>query len=112
MPLSQRQIDNRKMLDKIKTDKGCCECGYNANPAALQFDHLDPDTKHITATGKRRNPGSMTSYSQAMILAEIAKCRIICANCHIIHTVEQFKEFRRIGRVIGKMSVPSDRIAA
>lgn len=112
MPLTTRQIENRKMLDKIKTDKGCCECGYNANPAALQFDHIDPDTKHITSTGKRRNPGSMISYSQSVILSEIAKCRILCANCHAIHTVEQFKEYRRIGRSVGKMSVPPVRLVA
>jgi hypothetical protein len=116
MAMSKKQAFNRAMLNKIKTDNGCESCGYNANPAALQFDHIDPDTKLISASGRRVNPGSMLSYSQTKIFAEIAKCRILCANCHAIHTVEQGRELRAKGEMrIGgrpKMSVVSDRLVA
>lgn len=114
--MNKKQAFNRAMLNKLKTDKGCETCGYNANPAALQFDHIDPETKLVTPSGKRLTPGAMLSYSQAMIHAEIAKCRILCANCHAIHSVEQGREMRANGtmRIGGrpKLSVVSDRLAA
>jgi hypothetical protein len=116
MAMNKRQMNNQAMMQKIKTDRGCESCGYKANPAALQFDHLDPATKLISASGRRVTPASMLGYSQAMILAEIAKCRVLCANCHAIHTVEQGNELRAKGlmRKGGrpKLSVVSDRLVA
>lgn len=81
-----RHQANRIMMNRIKTERGCELCGYNAHPCALQFDHLDPETKFRNKYGKLVHPSHMASYSQAVVLAEIAKCRIICANCHAIHT--------------------------
>lgn len=77
------------MIDSIKCDLGCAECGYNAHAAALQFDHIDPATKYRTRTGKIVHPADMIKggrYSVATILAEIAKCRVLCANCHAVYT--------------------------
>ena len=86
--MNDRQRLNRNMMNKIKTDKGCEMCGYNAHHVALQFDHIDPETKYRDANGNLKSPSSMFSYSQSKILAEIAKCRVLCANCHAIHTYE------------------------
>jgi hypothetical protein len=116
MAMTAKQINNRAMLNKIKIDNGCETCGYNTNQAALQFDHIDPNTKLISATGRRVNPGAMLSYSQSMILSEIAKCRILCANCHAIHSVEQAVEMRKLGLIKSgrkpKMSEGSVRLVA
>lgn len=116
MAMTKKQAFNRAMMSKIKTDRGCETCGYNANPHALQFDHIDPATKLISATGRRVTPSSMLGYSQSMILAEIAKCRVLCANCHAIHSVEQGMELRAKGlmRKGGrpKLSVVSDSLVA
>jgi hypothetical protein len=116
MAMTKRQAINQAMMQKIKTDKGCETCGYNADPAALQFDHLDPDTKLISATGRRVSPAGMLGYSQAMILSEIAKCRVLCANCHAIHTYKQGNELRAEGKMRKggrpKLSVVSDRLVA
>lgn len=113
----QRCIANRKLSDTMKMSKGCETCGYNANPAALQWDHLDPNTKFRTKNGNAINPSTMVYYSQALMLAEFAKCRVLCANCHAIHTVEQTAELRQLGllRTRGKsnrkLSVVPDKIA-
>jgi hypothetical protein len=77
---------NRELLNYIKTSMGCQICGYNANPLALQLDHIDPSTKFVNGKGKRINPSDLVSYSQATLLAEVKKCRVLCANCHSIYT--------------------------
>jgi len=82
----------RTMVDTIKLSRGCeaydCQ-GYPRVASALQFDHLDPATKYRTRTGKLVHLADMVKggrYALATILAEIAKCRVLCANCHAVHT--------------------------
>ena len=58
-------------------------CGYNAHPAALTFDHLDPDHKEF-------NPSNYGSKSWPDLLREVAKCRVLCANCHNIHSFNSY----------------------
>ena len=56
---------------------GCCVlCGYAGSPGALQFHHLDPDSKSFSlgAAGLAR--------SLAKSRAEAAKCVLLCARCH------------------------------
>lgn len=77
----------RAILDAIKLSSGCESCGYNFSPVALEFDHLDPATKYRTRTGKTVHPANMVGrYALVTILAELDKCRVLCANCHAIHT--------------------------
>jgi transposase-like protein len=53
----------------------CLLCGYDRNPAALQFHHVDRATKEFTL----RN-GDTRSLER--MRAEAAKCVLLCANCH------------------------------
>lgn len=79
------KLSNREIVDAIKVQAGCDICDYRKNPAALQFDHIDPSTKYRTKNGKVVHPADMIKgnrYGLRTILAEIAKCRILCANCH------------------------------
>lgn len=86
----------RDLTNAIKIERGCEICGYNAHSCALQFDHLDPDTKYRTRKGKIVHLSDMIKgnrYSLTTVLAEIAKCRVLCANCHAVYThTEQRKE--------------------
>lgn len=80
---------SRSITNRIKVERGCEECGFNAHPAALQFDHIDPATKYRTKSGKIVHPSDMIKggrYALETILAEIHKCRVLCANCHAIYT--------------------------
>ena len=72
----------RALLDRYKIRRGCIDCGYNANPYALQWDHREPSKKIYT-------PHRMASYSIKKIFEEARKCDIRCANCHAIRTVEE-----------------------
>jgi len=54
----------------------CVRCGFAAHVSALEFHHRDPDSKEFgIAQG-----GILRSW--AAILAEAAKCDLVCANCH------------------------------
>ena len=114
-----RNLEINKALLAEKKKNGCEDCGFNAHPSALDLDHIDPRTKHVTRTGRRQNPSSMTTYSPEIFALELAKCRVLCSNCHKIHTFFQNearkKNGERISRGKGfvrKMSEDSDRIAA
>lgn len=69
-------IANEAYIDTYKVTLGCEGCGYNTDPKALDLDHIDPyQKKHNVSTMK---------YSKSLddIKVEIAKCRVLCANCH------------------------------
>jgi hypothetical protein len=59
----------------------CVECG-ETDPRVLTFDHVDPADKKYTIA-------SMRSYPLTSVKREIAKCRVLCANCHMRHTYSQ-----------------------
>jgi len=74
-------------IDKCKRKIGKCELCLWFDPdllEALQFDHLDQSTKLNTVS-------RLASLSKdiEIIKEEIAKCRLICAHCHKLHTIEQ-----------------------
>lgn len=70
--------ERRKKLAAIKIERGCAHCGYNENPAALQFHHTDP-------AKKLAGVASLIYKSWSLVLAELDKCIVLCANCHAIH---------------------------
>lgn len=60
----------------------CVDCDKPYPPCVMEFDH-------VPERGPRRfTIGSQTSYSCGRFVfeAEIAKCDVICANCHRIRT--------------------------
>ena len=66
-------------------EHGCMDCGYAKDARALSFDHRP-------GTVKIRDIKSGRTLGWAALLAEIAKCDVVCMNCHVIRTSE-----RRIG---------------
>ena len=72
----------RRILNEYKIRQGCARCGYNEHPAALHFDHRDH-------TQKAFNISQDPKRSWESIEAEIAKCDVLCANCHSVRTHEE-----------------------
>ena len=70
----------------------CARCGYKENLLALQFDHIDPSTKSFkigsVLQGQRRHTGADGSVLKPSLIAELAKCQLLCANCHAIKSGE------------------------
>lgn len=69
----------RRKAIRVKAKIGQkCECGID-NPMLLEFHHIDPSEKGGLLA-------KANSWSEERILNEIAKCKVMCANCHRIHT--------------------------
>jgi hypothetical protein len=75
-----RRSDHGLDLAKIKQEAGCADCGFTGHPAALHFDHLPGFVKRVNLSQMNRG------YARTTVLAEIAKCEVVCANCHAIRT--------------------------
>lgn len=72
-----RSRDNRidVWFKKYKRSLLCEMCGED-HPACLEFHHLDPTQKKFSVSQRRWRP------SLEKLIEEIAKCRVLCANCH------------------------------
>ena len=57
----------------------CMDCGYKAHPAALEFDHVRGSKVCSIAT-------LLQGARWEEVLTEVAKCELVCANCHAIRT--------------------------
>lgn len=58
----------------------CTDCGVQYPPYVMQFDH--------TGTDKVANVSRLVNVpvSESVLRAEIAKCEVVCANCHAERT--------------------------
>ena len=88
---AERKYRLYEYLQQIKTKARCKYCGEN-HPAVLQFHHRNPEEKEFDV--------SSFVYHQkgglAKLEAEIAKCDILCANCHLKHHYENDERRLRI----------------
>jgi len=53
----------------------CQVCNYDKYVGALEFHHIDPNTKEFSI-------GHNKMYSMERIKKELDKCLLLCANCH------------------------------
>lgn len=104
---AERRAPRQAVADKIKMDAGCMDCGLRPKYAqVLEFDHRPDETKLFHVSDR------MTSGTMESMLAEIAKCDIVCANCHRIRTVEKNQFGQDHGAVRVRMAqVYKDRLA-
>jgi len=67
-------------MRELKSSRPCTDCGGWFHPAAMTFDHLPGTTK--------RGDVSNLLYAgyRKVLLDEIAKCELVCANCHAVRT--------------------------
>ena len=74
--LSRQRRDNaRGLVDRIKLERGCDQCGYIENPAVLHFHHNGNKTESVARMVSGGAP-------LQRIMAEIDKCELLCLNCH------------------------------
>lgn len=65
----------REWLDQYKQERGCMLCA-ESHIACLDFHHRDPSEKKFNLSV------GIARASMDRLQAEVAKCDLICANCH------------------------------
>ena len=78
-----KAIEFRQWYWALKESLPCTDCGKFFPHPAMTWDHLP-------GYEKRDDVGSLTrTSSRRVVLDEIAKCEIVCANCHALRTFER-----------------------
>jgi len=67
----------RAKLDSLKA-RPCADCGESYPPGAMEFDHVRGE--------KEESIGRMFGWAWQRILAEVAKCEVVCSVCHRLRT--------------------------
>ena len=80
--LRKRTVEKREAAQQFvrgEKSRPCADCGVSYPYYVMQFDHLG---------GKDWNIGRLVSIgaTSAKIALEIAKCELVCANCHAERT--------------------------
>jgi hypothetical protein len=71
---------NYELLIRFLRAHPCVDCGED-DVMVLEFDHIAEKSFHITA--------AITYRAWSDILVEIAKCDVVCANCHRRRTAQR-----------------------
>ncbi|WP_369685620.1 homing endonuclease associated repeat-containing protein [Salinibaculum rarum] len=72
----QRRARLRAWVNEKKAERGCANCN-EVNRACLDYHHRNPEAKEMAV-------GDMVTYGYGRdnIREEMAKCDVLCANCH------------------------------
>ena len=71
----------RNLVNRWKVMKGCSCCGFKGQHFQLDLDHVDPSTKY-----GQNHRAYEPNWKLDRIKKELAKCVILCANCHRLKT--------------------------
>ena len=82
---AEKRDRNRLFVWNYLTANSCEHCG-ESDPVVLEFDHIGEKTANISYLVKQ-------AMSIKTIEAEIAQCRVLCANCHRRRTAKQLGWF-------------------
>ena len=70
--------ERRALIDALKS-KPCMDCGGSFQPVCMDFDHRQ-------GTAKVDGVSKLILCSLERLQEEIAKCDLVCSNCHRIRT--------------------------
>lgn len=77
----KRYQENKSKTDKIKSETPCTDCGKLFHPCQMQFDHLKDKKFNVSEI--------LQNYNWETIEKEVAKCEVVCANCHCLRTFKR-----------------------
>ena len=81
-----RRDGAQRILEYLRTHP-CVDCGEE-DPVVLDFDHLSDKVADVSALVRNR------LWPWERLLTEIAKCEVVCANCHRRRTSRRANTFR------------------
>ena len=83
--VQRRRKERARAVIAALRQRPCHDCGL-VDPVAMEFDHVPERGK------KRSAPLALASGSVTAFLAEVAKCDMVCANCHRHRTAARLQE--------------------
>lgn len=75
----KRYRHNLKLTLMNELGGKCFDCGISGPPYMFDFDHRNPEEKSFTISQSR-------VANLALMLEEVKKCDLVCANCHRVRT--------------------------
>lgn len=84
---ANKKAEKIKVLTEVLTNASCKDCGLR-DPAVLEFDHINPEEK-LFDVGSMLENGTIPALKR-----EMAKCEIVCANCHRRRTIKTQAHWR------------------
>lgn len=102
----KRRQPRQDYIETIKRENGCGDCGLVPEVLeVLEFDHRPEEVK-VTDVSNLMASGSWEAF-----ISEVAKCDVVCANCHRIRTVQRRQLGGQRGRTVQrKVQQAIDRI--
>lgn len=80
----ERRRETREFIRSLKHNKKCVDCKKPHPYWRMDFDHLDGKVSKLSSP-------EVGQWSMERILAEVAKCELVCSNCHRDRT--HFRQF-------------------
>lgn len=85
-------------INALKESNPCVDCYEKFNSWQMDFDHL---------SDKEFDIGKGINYSRDRLMAEIAKCEVVCKNCHANRTRHRFVHSKVVRPV-----TPAEKVAS
>lgn len=79
----RNKYEIRAILDEAKRQP-CARCQQTFPICCMQFDHLPGRTKRFNLSEARSG-----LIPRRVVLQELKKCEVVCANCHAIREEER-----------------------
>ena len=74
--MKQQYAQKKSIIEEQKAQQKCAKCGESRG-YVLDYHHLNPEEKETTIARMTSN-----KYKLEDIQKEVAKCIVLCANCH------------------------------
>jgi hypothetical protein len=87
--IKARRLINRQRLIDAKS-KPCMDCGIKYPFYVMQFDHVSGKKEFNLSHAGR------STIAPKRILAELAKCDVVCANCHFERSYQRHWKNQRV----------------
>jgi hypothetical protein len=85
--VTKRQAVTTEFLRELR-EVPCVDCGGRFSGPQMDFDHRDPSQKAFNLSS-----GRAALKSREQLLAEAAKCDVVCANCHRLRSRKQHRQW-------------------
>jgi len=70
-----------RLVAQLKAGRPCLDCGQVFPPCVMDFDHRPGVDKSFGLNGH-----NLGRHALATVMDEVAKCDLVCANCHRLRT--------------------------